>query len=96
MNKQINTMKKIKYIMMMAGFAAMGCGQPTIDLNRIEIDNELREMKAFLKYDAEAGLIDSAYAVMYQEQIDVIIVRNGYPVELDYYHNDCENCDEID
>tara|TARA_R100000315_G_C5161146_1_gene92675 strand:- start:126 stop:398 length:273 start_codon:yes stop_codon:yes gene_type:complete len=90
-------MKKIKYIMMIAGFAAMGCGQPTTDcFNRIEIDNELREMKAFLKYDAEAGLIDSSYALMYHEQINTIIELNGYPVELDYYHNACENCDEID
>ncbi len=89
-------MKKIKYIMMIAGFAAMGCGQPTIDLNRIEIDNELREMKAFLKYDAEAGLIDSAYAVQYQEQIDAIIVRNGYAVDADYYVDACQNCDELD
>ena len=89
-------MKKIKYIMMIAGFAAMGCGQPTIDLNRIEIDNELREMKAFLKYDAEAGLIDSAYAVHYQELINTIIVRNGYCVDLESYVDACENCDELD
>ncbi len=94
-------MKKIKYIMMIAGFAAMGCGQSQLDkdltqLNRIEIDNELREMKAFLKYDAEAGLIDSAYAVQYQEQIDAIIVRNGYAVDADYYVDACQNCDELD
>tara|TARA_Y100001973_G_scaffold88007_1_gene132679 strand:+ start:1737 stop:2006 length:270 start_codon:yes stop_codon:yes gene_type:complete len=89
-------MKKIKYIMMIAGFAAMGCGQPTIDLNRIEIDNELREMKAFLKYDAEAGLIDSSYALMYHEQINTIIELNGYAVDANYYVDACENCDEID
>tara|TARA_R100001594_G_scaffold6954_3_gene19262 strand:- start:22 stop:291 length:270 start_codon:yes stop_codon:yes gene_type:complete len=89
-------MKKIKYIMMIAGFAAMGCGQPTIDLNRIEIDNELREMKAFLKYDAEAGLIDSSYALMYHEQINTIIELNGYAVDADYYVDACQNCDEID
>ena len=94
-------MKKIKYIMMIAGFAAMGCGQSQLDkdlakLDRIEIDNELREMKAFLKYDVEAGLMDSAYAVMYQEQIDRIIVRNGYAVDADYYVDACQNCDEID
>ncbi len=89
-------MKKIKYIMMIAGFAAMGCGQPTIDLNRIEIDNELREMKAFLKYDAEAGLIDSSYALMYHEQINTIIELNGYAVDADYYVDACENCDELD
>ena len=94
-------MKKIKYIMMIAGFAAMGCGQSQLDkdlakLDRIEIDNELREKKAFLKYDVEAGLMDSAYAVMYQEQIDRIIVRNGYAVDADYYVDACQNCDEID
>ena len=94
-------MKKIKYIMMIAGFAAMGCGQSQLDkdlakLDRIEIDNELREMKAFLKYDVEAGLMDSAYAVMYQEQIDRIIVRNGYAVDADYYVDACQNCDELD
>ena len=89
-------MKKIKYIMMIAGFAAMGCGQPTIDLNRIEIDNELREMKAFLKYDAEAGLIDSSYALMYHEQINTIIELNGYAVDANYYVDACEDCDEID
>ena len=89
-------MKKIKYIMMIAGFAAMGCCQPTIDLNRIEIDNELREMKAFLKYDAEAGLIDSSYALMYHEQINTIIELNGYAVDADYYVDACQNCDEID
>ena len=89
-------MKKIKYIMMIAGFAAMGCGQPTIDLNRIEIDNELREMKAFLKYDAEAGLIDSSYALMYHEQINTIIELNGYAVDADYYVDACQNCDELD
>ena len=89
-------MKKIKYLMMIAGFAAMGCGQPTIDLNRIEIDNELREMKAFLKYDAEAGLIDSSYALMYHEQINTIIELNGYSVDADYYVDACENCDELD
>ena len=94
-------MKKIKYIMMIAGFAAMGCGQSQLDkdlakLDRIEIDNELREMKAFLKYDVEAGLMDSAYAVMYQEQIDRIIVRNGYAVDPDYYVDACQYCDEFD
>ena len=87
--------------MMIAGFATMGCGQSQLDkdlakLDRIEIDNELREMKAFLKYDVEAGLMDSAYAVMYQEQIDRIIVRNGYAVDADYYVDACQNCDEID
>jgi len=94
-------MKKIKYIMMIAGFAAMGCGQSQLDkdlakFNRIEIDNELREMKAFLKYDAEAGLIDSSYALMYHEQINTIIELNGYAVDADYYVDACENCDELD
>jgi len=94
-------MKKIKYIMMIAGFAAMGCGQSQLDkdlakFNRIEIDNELREMKAFLKYDAEAGLIDSSYALMYHEQINTIIELNGYTVDADYYVDACQNCDELD
>ena len=94
-------MKKIKYIMMIAGFAAMGCGQSQLDkdlakFNRIEIDNELREMKAFLKYDAEAGLIDSSYALMYHEQINTIIELNGYAVDANYYVDACENCDELD
>ena len=94
-------MKKFKYIMMIAGFAAMGCGQSQLDkdlakLDRIEIDNELREMKAFLKYDVEAGLIDSSYALMYHEQINTIIELNGYAVDADYYVDACQNCDELD
>tara|TARA_E500000305_G_C3850392_1_gene155873 strand:- start:166 stop:396 length:231 start_codon:yes stop_codon:yes gene_type:complete len=74
-------MKRIKYIMMIAGFAAMGCGQSQLDkdlakLDRIEIDNYAHDMKSHIYYDIENGVIDAEYAVSYLEQLDAIIELN--------------------
>ena len=74
-------MKRIKYIMMIAGFAAMGCGQSQLDkdlanFNRIEIDNYAYDMKSHIYYDIENGVIDPEYAASYLEQLDAIIELN--------------------
>ncbi len=69
-------MKRIKYIMMIAGFAAMGCGQPTIDLNKIEITNTAEDMIEYIHADVADGSIDSTLALSYITNLQEIVDRN--------------------
>ena len=88
-------MKKIKYIMMIAGFAAMGCGQPT-DYTAINITNNCEELKEYIYQDISNEQIDADVAEYYVEMLNEIIELNGYDVDYDRYESDCNNCDEID
>ena len=69
-------MNKIKYIMMAAGFAAMGCGQPKIDLNKIEITNTAEDMIEYMYTDMSDGSIDSTLALSYIINLQEIVDRN--------------------
>ena len=69
-------MKKIKYIMMIAGFAAMGCGQPKIDLNKIEITNTAEDMIEYMYADMADGSIDTAIGMTYIINLQEIVDRN--------------------
>ena len=88
-------MKKIKYIMMIAGFAAMGCGQPT-DYTAINITNNCEELKEYIYMDIDNDAILGDVAETYIEILNEIIELNGYDVDYDRYESDCCNCDEID
>ena len=83
-------MKKIKYIMMIAGFAAMGCGQSTdnIPIRTVNISEELKE---YIYMDMDNEAIHTETAEYYLELLNEIIELNGF----DSYRG-CENCDEID
>ena len=93
-------MKKIKYIMMIAGFAAMGCGQATT--NAIEITNHCQELKEYLYQDISNDALLADVAESYIELLNEIIELNGHheyaTVEYyaDRYGPNCNNCDEID
>ena len=83
-------MKKIKYIMMIAGFAAMGCGQPT-DNTAILTANTCEELKEYIYMDMDNEIIPTEYAETYIELLNEIIELNGFES-----YRGCENCDEID
>ena len=83
-------MKKIKYIMMIAGFAAMGCGQST-DNTPIRTVNICEELKEYIYMDMDNEDIHTETAEYYLELLNEIIELNGF----DSYRG-CENCDEID
>ena len=83
-------MKKIKYIMMIAGFAAMGCGQPP-DNTPIRTVNICEELKEYIYMDMDNEDIHNETAEYYLELLNEIIELNGF----DSYRG-CENCDEID
>ena len=94
-------MKKIKYIMMIAGFAAMGCGQPT-DNKAIVITNNCQELKEYIYQDIANDAVLGDVAEAYIEILNEIIELNGHHeyATVDYYadryESDCCNCDEID
>ena len=69
-------MKKIKYIMMIAGFAAIGCGQPTD--NTIEITNNCQELKEYIYQDIANDAVLGDVAESYIEMLNEIIALNGY------------------
>ena len=83
-------MKKIKYIMMIAGFAAMGSGQST-DNTPIRTVNICEELKEYIYMDMDNEDIHNETAEYYLELLNEIIELNGF----DSYRG-CENCDEID
>ena len=83
-------MKKIKYIMMIAGFAAMGCGQPT-DNTPIRTVNICEELKEYIYMDMYNEDIHHETAEYYLELLNEIIELNGF----DSYRG-CQNYDEID
>ena len=83
-------MKKIKYVMMIAGFAAMGCGQPT-DNTAILTANTCEELKSYIYMDRDNDVIPNEYAEYYIELLNEIIELNGFDA-----NHFCENCDEID
>ena len=83
-------MKKIKYIMMIAGFAAMGCGQST-DNTPIRTVNICEELKEYIYMDMDNEDIHTETAEYYLELLNEIIELNGFDS-----HRGCENCDEID
>ena len=83
-------MKKIKYIMMIAGFAAMGCGQPT-DNTPIRTVNICEELKEYIYMDMDNEDIHTETAEYYLELLNEIIELNGFDS-----HRGRENCDEID
>jgi hypothetical protein len=83
-------MKKIKYIMMIAGFAAMGCGQPT-DNTAILTANTCEELKSYIYMDRDNDVIPNEYAEYYIELLNEIIELNGFES-----YRGCQNCDEID
>ena len=83
-------MKKIKYIMMIAGFAAMGCGQST-DNTPIRTVNICEELKEYIYMDMDNEAIHTETAEYYLELLNEIIELNGFDS-----HRGCENCDEID
>ena len=69
-------MKKIKYIMMIAGFAAMGCGQATD--NTIEITNNCQELKEYIYQDIGNDAVLGDVAETYIEMLNEIIELNGH------------------
>ena len=82
-------MKKIRYIMMIAGFAAIGCGQAkhtTYDHSKSEIAGYCNDMIEYISHDLERGLIDSLVAETYIHTMN----------EIADYNSPCENCDELD
>ena len=82
-------MKKIRYIMMIAGFAAIGCGQAkhtAYDNNKSEITGYCNDMIEYINNDLANGDIDSLVAETYIHNIN----------EIWNYNNACENCDELD
>ena len=82
-------MKKIRYIMMIAGFAAIGCGQAQPDVydnNKSEIAGYCNDMIEYINYDLRNGDIDSLVAETYIRTMN----------EIADYNNGCQNCDEID
>ena len=83
-------MKKIKYIMMIAGFAAMGCGQSTDNIP-IRTVNICEELKEYIYMDMDNEAIHTETAEYYLELLNEIIELNGFDS-----HRGCENCDEID
>ena len=83
-------MKKIKYIMMIAGFAAMGCGQPT-DNTPIRTVNICEALKEYIYMDMDNEAIHTETAEYCLELLNEIIELNGFDS-----HRGCENCDEID
>ena len=95
-------MKKIKYIMMIAGFAAMGCGQPKTDFNVINITNNCQELKEYIYQDIANDAVLGDVAETYIDILNEIIELNGHHeyATADYYderyESDCCNCDEID
>ena len=70
-------MKKIKYIMMIAGFAAMGCGQPT-DNKAIVITNNCQELKEYIYQDIANDAVLGDVAETYIEILNEIIELNGH------------------
>ena len=71
-------MKKIRYIMMIAGFAALGCSQPnTIQtLNEFEDADACRELISWIKQDVENNYLDGEIAETYIWNLEAIIERN--------------------
>ena len=70
-------MKKIKYIMMIAGFAAMGCGQPT-DNKAVKITNNCQELKEYIYQDIANDAVLGDVAETYIEMLNEIIELNGH------------------
>ena len=80
-------MKKIRYIMMIAGFAAIGCGQAKhTAYDKSEIAGYCTDMIEYISHDLERGLIDSLVAETYIRTMNEIVD----------YNSPCENCDELD
>ena len=76
--------------MMIAGFAAMGCGQST-DNTPIRTVNICEELKEYIYMDMDNEDIHNETAEYYLELLNEIIELNGFDS-----HRGCENCDEID
>ena len=76
--------------MMIAGFAAMGCGQST-DNTPIRTVNICEELKEYIYMDMDNEDIHTETAEYYLELLNEIIELNGFDS-----HRGCENCDEID
>ena len=54
----------------------VGCKEE-IDVNQIEITNYAEDMKSYLYYDIENGVIDTEFAISYLEICDEIIRLNN-------------------
>ena len=54
----------------------VGCKEE-IDVNQIEITNYAEDMKSYLYYDIENGVIDAEFAISYLEICDEIIRLNN-------------------
>ena len=54
----------------------VGCKEE-IDVNQIEITNYAEDMKSYLYYDMENGVIDAEFAISYLEICDEIIRLNN-------------------
>ena len=70
-------MKKIKYIMMIAGFAAMGFTAKQYNhdhslCNKSELDGYANDMISYINYDLRNGDIDSLVAETYIETMNEI------------------------
>ena len=63
--------------MMIAGFAAMGCGQPT-DNKAIEITNNCQELKEYIYQDIANDAVLADVAETYIEMLNEIIELNGH------------------
>ena len=82
-------MKKIKYIMMIAGFAVMGCSQNqeiypcSLDYKAIEITNNCEELKEYIYQDIDNDALLGDVAETYIALLNEIIELNGYDANYD-------------
>ena len=82
-------MKKIKYIMMIAGFAVMGCSQNqeiypcSLDYKAIEITNNCEELKEYIYQDIDNDAVHADVAETYIQMLNDIIELNGYDANYD-------------
>ena len=82
-------MKKIKYIMMIAGFAVMGCSQNqeiypcSLDYKAIEITNNCEELKEYIYQDIDNAAVHADVAETYIQMLNDIIELNGYDANYD-------------
>ena len=82
-------MKKIKYIMMIAGFAVMGCSQNqeiypcSLDYKAIEITNNCEELKEYIYQDIDNDAVHADLAETYIQMLNDIIELNGYDANYD-------------
>ena len=82
-------MKKIKYIMMIAGFAVMGCSQNqeiypcSLDYKAIAITNNCEELKEYIYQDIDNDAVHADVAETYIQMLNDIIELNGYDANYD-------------